>query len=107
MPSRPILPRPWSRWAVAASLLLGLLASVPAFAHAILEESVPPEGGSVPAGRIGIMLRYNSRLEGYQVKLDKDWLETAPTIEAGSNWTDADHERSRDRYDAAPQWPVI
>ena len=87
VPSRPILPRPWSRWAIAASLLLGLLASVPAFAHAILEESVPPEGGSVPAGRIGIMLRYNSRIDKERSKLALTGPEhdhsTLPIMQAG------------------------
>ena len=56
---RPNLPRR----AVAASLLLGLLAPLPAHAHAILEDSVPPQDGEVPAGTIGIALRYNSRLD--------------------------------------------
>ncbi len=52
-----------SRRTAVASLLLGLLAPLPAFAHAILEESVPALDGAVPAGTLGITLRYNSRLD--------------------------------------------
>ena len=32
-------------------------------AHAILEESVPTAGASVPAGPVALMLRYNSRID--------------------------------------------
>ena len=83
MTPRPILPRR----AIAAALLLGLLAPPPAFAHAILEDSVPPEGGSVPAGRIGITLRYNSRIDKARSKLeltgpDHDHT-TLPIMQAG------------------------
>ncbi len=63
MTPRPTLPRLLARRAVAAFLLLGLLAPLPAHAHAILEESVPAQDGTVPAGTIGITLRYNSRLD--------------------------------------------
>jgi methionine-rich copper-binding protein CopC len=59
VPPRPTLPRR----AVAASLLLGLLAPIPAHAHAILEESVPAQDGTVATGHIGISLRYNSRID--------------------------------------------
>ncbi len=66
MTDRPILLRPSaplrSRRA-AVLLLLGLLAPIPAHAHAILEESVPAQDGIVPAGRIGIAFRFNSRID--------------------------------------------
>lgn len=32
-------------------------------AHAILESSIPPLGGSVPAGLVALQLRYNSRID--------------------------------------------
>lgn len=59
MTPRPILPRR----TIAAALLFGLLTPVPAFAHAILQESVPTQDGTVAAGRVGIALRYNSRID--------------------------------------------
>jgi methionine-rich copper-binding protein CopC len=34
-----------------------------AWAHAILEDSTPPAGGSVHAGSIDVRLRYNSRID--------------------------------------------
>ncbi|HVY17485.1 MAG TPA: copper resistance CopC family protein [Rhodopila sp.] len=51
----------------ASLRLLAVLAavSVPSFAwaHAILEASTPPAGGSVPAGPLDVRLRYNSRID--------------------------------------------
>ncbi|MFO1026709.1 MAG: copper resistance protein CopC [Acetobacteraceae bacterium] len=32
-------------------------------AHAILESSIPPLGGNVPAGLVALQLRYNSRID--------------------------------------------
>ena len=83
----PPLKRPLSRRALAAALMIGLLAPIPASAHAILEESVPPEAGSVPSGRIGITLRYNSRIDKARCKLtltgpDHDHT-TLPIMQAG------------------------
>jgi methionine-rich copper-binding protein CopC len=46
--------------AVAALLCT---AAAPAFAHAILEQSDPPAGGSVAAGHATLRLRYNSRID--------------------------------------------
>jgi len=34
-----------------------------AWAHAILEDSTPPVGGSIHAGSIDVRLRYNSRID--------------------------------------------
>jgi methionine-rich copper-binding protein CopC len=34
-----------------------------AHAHAILEDSQPPIGGSIPAGKVTLRLRYNSRID--------------------------------------------
>ena len=65
MPPRPTLPRR----ILLAGLLLGLLAPLPAFAHAILEESVPAQDGTVAAGHIGIALRYNSRIDKARSRL--------------------------------------
>jgi methionine-rich copper-binding protein CopC len=54
-------------------LVLGiaLLAAwaVPALAHAILEESQPEAGGKVPAGKIALQFRYNSRIDRARSKL--------------------------------------
>ena len=65
MPPRPLL----SRRAAAAAMLLCLLAPLPAFAHAILEESVPAQDSTVEAGRLGIALRYNSRIDKARSRL--------------------------------------
>ena len=64
MPLSPRLPR---RLAVA-SLFAAAIAR-PAHAHAILEESLPPEGGSAPAGMVAIHLRYNSRIDRARSRL--------------------------------------
>lgn len=48
---------------VLALALSPSLAPSLAQAHAILEDSSPPIGGSVPAGKLVLRLRYNSRLD--------------------------------------------
>ena len=45
-------------------MLVGLmLTSTGAMAHAILEQSRPPAGGSVPAGKVDMSFIYNSRID--------------------------------------------
>ena len=51
---------------VAALTVLGARA---AQAHAILIESTPPIGGTVPAGTVKIILRYNSRIDRRRSRL--------------------------------------
>jgi methionine-rich copper-binding protein CopC len=53
------------------SLLATLLAVLPAVAraHAILEDSQPPNGGSVAEGKVTLRLRYNSRLDRARSRL--------------------------------------
>lgn len=53
------------------------------------------------------MLRYNSRLEGYQVKLDRDALNEAPTVEDNQTWTDEQSNRVRRHYNESLDWPII
>ena len=49
---------------IIGAVLPGLLLNpVGAFAHAILEQSQPPAGGSVPTGKIDMSFRYNSRID--------------------------------------------
>lgn len=52
-------------------LLAALLALLPglARAHAILEDSQPPSGGSTPAGTITLRFRYNSRVDRARSRL--------------------------------------
>lgn len=52
-------------------LLGAVLALVPdlAQAHAILEDSQPPAGGSVPAGMVTLRFRYNSRVDRARSRL--------------------------------------
>lgn len=65
MTIRPDLPRR----VAAASMLLALLAPMPAHAHAILKESEPGQHESVPSGMVGIHLRYNSRIDWARSRL--------------------------------------
>lgn len=46
-----------------AALLAVLLSPAAAWAHAILEDSTPPIGGTIHAGATDIRLRYNSRID--------------------------------------------
>ncbi len=65
MPNRPTMPRR----AFGATMLALSLAPLPALAHAILESSVPPPGGSVPAGKLALEFRYNSRIDRQRSRL--------------------------------------
>ena len=56
------------RHLIALALALALLPAA-AQAHAILEDSQPPVGGSVPAGKLDLRLRYNSRLDRARSRL--------------------------------------
>jgi methionine-rich copper-binding protein CopC len=52
--------------------LLGMaLALLPAVAqaHAILEDSLPPLGGTIPAGKVALRFRYNSRVDRARSRL--------------------------------------
>jgi methionine-rich copper-binding protein CopC len=55
--------------------LVGLVVSAPmalpgvAFAHAILEDSMPAAGASVPAGPLDLRFRYNSRIDRARSRL--------------------------------------
>jgi copper resistance protein C len=55
---------PWLACRIIGMALLGLaLSSTGVMAHAILEQSQPPTGGSVPAGRVNMSFSYNSRID--------------------------------------------
>jgi methionine-rich copper-binding protein CopC len=50
--------------------LLGIvLAPAAAMAHAILQQSQPPAGGSVPAGNVALSFTYNSRVDRARSRL--------------------------------------
>ena len=49
--------------------LPALLAPLSAHAHAILEDSSPKPGGTVPTGPIELRLRYNSRIDHERSRL--------------------------------------
>ncbi len=51
------------------SLLAVTSLPVPAFAHAILLSSDPPDGGHVPAGPVAMQFRYNSRIDAVRSRL--------------------------------------
>ncbi len=65
MPNLPILPCR----AVAGVLLAFALAPGQASAHAILESSIPASGASVPAGKLVLKFRYNSRIDRERSRL--------------------------------------
>lgn len=50
-------------------LLAWLLSAPAAFAHAILVQSQPPAGGSVPKGTVAMTFRYNSRIDHERSRL--------------------------------------
>lgn len=57
----------------AATLaMLSASASAPAFAHAILKESTPPDRGALAAGDQTLTLRYNSRIDHARSRLTLD-----------------------------------
>jgi methionine-rich copper-binding protein CopC len=63
--------RPLRRRGLLAAMfvLVPDLAPTLAWAHAILEDSQPPAGGSVPAGAVTLRLRYNSRIDRARSRL--------------------------------------
>jgi len=61
------LPTVPPRRLLIASLLL--LAPAAAQAHAILEESDPPQDGSIPAGTVVLQVRFNSRIDHARSRL--------------------------------------
>ena len=52
-----------------AFLAVLLLAPLAARAHAILEDSDPPSGGSIAAGKVVLTFRYNSRIDRSRSRL--------------------------------------
>ena len=50
-------------------LLSGMLMPSLASAHAILEDSAPPIGASIKAGRLDLKFRYNSRIDRARSRL--------------------------------------
>ncbi len=61
---------PWlSRRIIVMALLAGLLAPSAAMAHAILEQSQPSAGGTVPAGKVTLSFTYNSRVDRARSRL--------------------------------------
>ncbi len=58
------------RWMVVMlCLALALAAPLPASAHAILVESTPAIGATVPPGRLDLRLRFNSRIDRARSRL--------------------------------------
>lgn len=53
----------------AAFAALALLASLDASAHAILTDSTPKANGSVPAGHVALVLKYNSKIDQARSRL--------------------------------------
>jgi copper resistance protein C len=63
------IPRQLSWRIIVAALLSFSLTSAAAMAHAILEQSQPPSGGSVPAGKLTLSFSYNSRIDRSRSRL--------------------------------------
>ncbi|AIF48047.1 hypothetical protein HY57_12635 [Dyella japonica A8] len=49
--------------------ILALAVSINASAHAILTDSTPKPNGSVPAGHLALMLKYNSKIDQARSRL--------------------------------------
>jgi copper resistance protein C len=61
---------PWLSCRMCVMTLLGImLTATPAMAHAILEQSHPTAGGSVPPGQLNLSLGYNSRVDRTRSRL--------------------------------------
>ncbi len=52
-----------------ATMICGMLLAGPAAAHAVLIDSMPAPLGHVAAGKLDVMLRYNSRIDAGRSKL--------------------------------------
>jgi methionine-rich copper-binding protein CopC len=63
------LPTFFHRWLMVPGLLGMLLAPTGAMAHAILEQSQPIAGGSVPSGKATLTFDYNSRVDRARSRL--------------------------------------
>jgi copper resistance protein C len=62
---------PWLPCRVIGMALLGLaLSPTGVMAHAILEQSQPPAGGSVGSGRVDMSFSYNSRIDRDRSRLN-------------------------------------
>jgi copper resistance protein C len=60
----------WIARRAAVAVLAGVvLAPAAAMAHAILAQSQPAAGASVPAGKVGMTFRYNSRIDRARSRL--------------------------------------
>lgn len=55
--------RPLRRFAILAFTLFGIFVSFAASAHAILVDSSPKANGSVSAGHVSLVLKYNSKID--------------------------------------------
>lgn len=76
-----------ARRAVLIALSLLCLAGGPAHAHAILEESQPPDRGRVAAGPVAFKLRFNARIDRERSRLTltgPGGIKTIPPIEPES-----------------------
>jgi len=60
---------PWLRRRTLLAALAALTVPVAAEAHAILVESTPVIGASIPAGSVSVRLRYNSRIDRARSRL--------------------------------------
>jgi methionine-rich copper-binding protein CopC len=60
---------PWLTRRPLLASLAALTVPVSAEAHAILVESIPASGASIPAGSISVRLRYNSRIDRTRSRL--------------------------------------
>ena len=61
-------------------VVLALLAPLPALAHAILMESAPAIGATIPPGPTHIALRYNSRIDQGRSRLELRTPGASPTL---------------------------
>lgn len=58
------------RWlALFVTLIVSPLVALPAFAHAILEQSQPANGATIPVGKTAFTLTFNSRIDQARSKL--------------------------------------
>jgi hypothetical protein len=70
-----------SLWSVAACAAIATIARPrPAAAHARIQESQPPIGGSVRAGHVVLVFRYNSRIDRGRSRLTLNRPDRTQTV---------------------------
>jgi copper resistance protein C len=81
------------RFGVLLVATAGMFASLSASAHAILVDSTPKPNGTLPAGHVALVFKYNSKVDQHRSRLTlvkPDHSETVLTIASDSKANELD-----------------